>query len=495
MPQPVPNAVNNTFNHPAGGAGAHVHVPATPSIVTPATPASIPVTPSNPVTPAMPSIARPATPGAATVVTPTTPRPSVGTVIMPGGAVVEPRIPSTPNAGAGAVVTPPRIPSTPSAGGASNTATPSVPSAGAGTVAPSVPSTPSIGVSPAAGTIAPSAPAAGSSIPATPVNPASPVNPATPASPSPVPAPDLVPHSNVGSGVVGAHGKEIINFQAAKATWGCHWFPLQESKVGGDHINNLYAVGGCLDKLDALTGGSARQYEFEHNRKPFGSGQQYSWWGHCNNASEAACILRAPQHDVVMKGANGNEVRFTKNDIQGLLVKVAPSLVNGVDFKGERYNGTRDNPQDPKPELFLQVMKEWTKDGLPFVLDIDNREQVWNFPYDKVKIYESDRAPQGFSGSIEGEGTVTYYHIEMAGTGFDKKARIYECYIQKNSSGAVVSSAWIKTGNTHNNPDFMWRPHPVGDITDKSVWKLKSKPSNPQVDPQVVYDIYMKSLA
>lgn len=83
----------------------------------------------------------------------------------------------------------------------------------------------------------------------------------------------------------------------------------------------------------------------------------------------------------------------------------------------------------------------------------------------------------------------------MSGTGFDKKKRVYEFYIQYNGDGSVKSSSWIKTANTHNNPDFMWRPHPVGDITNKATWQLRGKVSNPEVDPQFIYDLYMESLA
>jgi len=320
----------------------------------------------------------------------------------------------------------------------------------------------------------------------------------TPGVPTPVPTPVVptTPNSSAGSGVVGAYGKEILNFRAAKSTWACHWWPLKETKIGGDPVNNLYADGGPLAKLDMITGGSAKEYEFQKNRKAFGSGKQFEWWGHCNNASEAACVLQAPKHNVEMTAASGAKVVFTKSDITGLLVKITPSLVNNVDFRGERYNnGAKDNPNDPKPELFMQTVQEWAQDGLPFVLDIDPKEQVWNFPYDKAKIFESDKAPQGFSGNLPSDGSVKYYHIEMSGTGFDNKARTYECYVQRDGSGAVVSSGWIKTPNSHNNPDFMWRPHPVGDLMNKSSWQLRGKPSNPNVDPQVIYDIYMKSLA
>jgi hypothetical protein len=298
-------------------------------------------------------------------------------------------------------------------------------------------------------------------------------------------------------GEIGSFGKVILNFVANKKTWRCHWFPFQEIRPnGGDPVNNLYAKNGALDKLDMVTGGKSREYEFTHNRKAIDEGPQYSWWGHCNNAAEAACLLQAPKHGVIMKGKDQTDVEFTKGDIQGLLVKVTPSLTNKVDFKGERCNDlTRDDPNDPKPALFLEVMQTWAKDGLPFVLDIDRGPQVWNFPYDQVKIQESDKPPAGFDASeLHSDGSVKYYHVEMSGTGFEDKRRVYECWLAHDSSGAVIDSGWIKTPNTHNNPDFMWQPHPIGDLMDKSTWQLRGNINNPEVDPQVIYEIYMKSL-
>lgn len=329
--------------------------------------------------------------------------------------------------------------------------------------------------------------------PSHPTDPAAGTRPGT--SPGGVSGP-AVPNPVGDVGTIGPNGKVILDFQASKKTWECHWFPMQETRPGGDPVNNLYAVGGPLDKLDMVTGGNARGYENSHNRKAYNAGKEYSWWGHCNNASEAACILQAPRHSVMMTAKDGSEVKFTRGDIQGLLVKVSSSLVNKVDFKGERFNdASRDDPNEPSPEFFINVMQEWAKDGIPFVLDIDRKEQVWNFPYDQVKITESGQAPSGFTPTgLPTDGSVKYYHIEMSGTGFDEKKRIYESYVQRDSSGGAVASAWINTPNTNNNPDFMWRPHPIGDLMDKATWQLRGSPSNPEVDPQLIYEIYMKSL-
>lgn len=297
--------------------------------------------------------------------------------------------------------------------------------------------------------------------------------------------------------VVSPGVKEIMNFIAKKLTWGCHWFPMQETRPGGDPVNNLYAQGGPLDKLDMITGMKAREYEFAHNRKAVDAGKEYSWWGHCDKAATAACILAMPKHGVTMVAQNGEKVHFTKNDIQGLLVKAVPDLSIKVDFKGERFNNpARDNPNDPAPEFFLEVMQEWAKDGMPFVLDIDPGVQVWNFPYDKAKVTESTTAPEGYDASaLPQDGSVKYYHIDMSGTGFDEKARRYECFIQRDAGGKVVKSGWIKTPNTHNNPDFMWRPHPAGDIMNPNTWVSRGAGNNPQVDLKTIFEIYQKSLA
>lgn len=402
--------------------------------------------------------------------------------------------------GAGAPLVPPvppRVPASPSGQpapiGASPTVPaptrPSAPTAPAPST-PSAPSAPPASVSPPA---VPSTPPAATNPPSTPLAPPS----VTPPTSSPVAAPTS-PISMPGGavGTIGPHGKIILDFQAQRKTCPWHWFPLQETTPGGDPINNLYATGGCLDKLDKVTGGNARQYEYDHNRKAKDAGKQFAWWGHCNNAAEAACILPEPKKPVVMIAKDGSEVKFSKNDIQGLLVLMSSSLVSRVDFRGERFNNpTRDDPNDPKPELFLKVMQEWSADGMPFVLDIDRLEMVWNYPYDQVRIAESDKAPAEFNASsLPRDGSVKYYHIDMSGTGFDAKRRVYECYVQKGANGQVVGSGWIKTPNTHNNPDFMWRPHPIADIMNKDNWVLRGRPSNPMIDPKTIYNNYMKLL-
>lgn len=301
--------------------------------------------------------------------------------------------------------------------------------------------------------------------------------------------------------------KIIMDFQAYHKTCAWHWFPLQETRQGGDPLNNLYAKGGCLDKLDQVTGGMAREYEYKHNRTANDAYREYAWWGHCNNAAEAACILPQPKKSVVMRvkryasltplqellmeGFVGFELEIvlSRIDIQGLSVLMSPSLVDHIDFAGERSTSPAifADQNDPIPERFLESMQTWSAAGLPFVTDIDRGERVWNYPYDHVRITKSDQASSRFDpSSLARNGSVKYYHIEMSGTGSDTKRRVYEFYMQRAADGHVIKSGWIKTPNTHN-PDFIWRPHPIADI-------MNGQPSNPKIDPKTIYDNYMKYL-
>lgn len=286
----------------------------------------------------------------------------------------------------------------------------------------------------------------------------------------------------LGTGMRGPHGVNILSFQAKKPTWGCHWFPMKEHREGGDPTNNLFAKGGCLDKLDQLTGGNARDWEFQNARKDFHAGAEFNWWGHCNNAAEISCVLPAVKHGVTMNGANGQEVEFTPNDIQGLLVSISSCLVDRVDFRGERYNGRSDNPNDPSPEMFLSTVQEWAKAGMPFAMDIDPKQQVWNFAYDGVQVFENV------------SGNRREYYIEVTSTGYPEHNRTYQAFIEYDANGRTTGSGWLNTPDTDNNPDFLWRPIPKGDLMNSAMWTTQGNQGNPHISPQTVYDIYIQSI-
>jgi hypothetical protein len=423
----------------------HTTVAPVPIRPAPSTILNIPTHTNINTRPVGPAINQPVVPIIIPSSRPATPAPASNTTVLP--SVIPSSRPATPAFASNTTVTPTVIPSS--------------------SLRPSMPSNPSLATNVASGSM-----------------PSAPTNTTTIEAPSlSVNGAETINGSNV---IVDFHGKK---------TWNVHWFPMKETKVGGDPVNNLYALGGPLHKLDMVNGKNARGYENTNYHK---TGSEHAWWGHCNNASEIACLLPEVKRPVVMKGIDGSDVKFSKNDIQGILTKVSSHLSSNVDFRGERYNGAGGNPFDPAPELFISTIKEWSKDNLAFVMDIDNKEQVWNFPYDSAKIIESSEAPVGFNpSSISTSGNIKYYHINMEGSGYPDKKRVYDCYVVYGNDGKVLSSNWIKMASNHANPDFLWRPHPVGDLMSKNTWNYKdgTKINNPEVDMGLVYDIYMQSIA
>lgn len=299
--------------------------------------------------------------------------------------------------------------------------------------------------------------------------------------------------------VVVPFGGERLMFEwrCAKPTWHAPWWPMKERVgSGGDPRVNLFASNGPLEKYDTAFGHSSRAYELRHNKKSFSSGKKFDWWGHCNNASEVACLLREPRRSVNLGG-----VTFTPRDIKGLLCKVSSSLSERTDFEGRRYRGPSGNPDDPTPSVFLEkILRAWgdTDNPIPFALDIDREEQVWNYPYDQGKIYQSKTAPEGFDESrLPSGGELTFYRAELNGTGFARQARNYQFWIQTDQHGTVLKGGWIKGDDPHISPDFGWRPNPNGDgdFTREENWpEAPDGQNNPHVLPRDVYKLYMASI-
>jgi len=291
----------------------------------------------------------------------------------------------------------------------------------------------------------------------------------------------------------------VLNWKTSKDTWHCHWFPMKETKPeGGDTINNLYAPGGILEKYDEAFGTKSKDYELKHNFRAFDSKKSDAdWAGHCNNSSEVACLLDEPKYPVTHKG-----VTFSPKDVAGLLVKVSRSLSGNVDFEGRRYNGgLLSDASDPKPHVFLEkILKGWgsaPKDAIPFVLDIDRKEQVWNYPFDQGKVVEVGQAPKDFDiNKLPRDGRVAFYQANLKGTTFDEQAQTYQFWVQYSEDGLARESGWIEGAQDSNtNPDFAWRPHPVGDLEKKENWVTnRYSQSNPHVKAEDVYEIYIRSI-
>jgi hypothetical protein len=145
---------------------------------------------------------------------------------------------------------------------------------------------------------------------------------------------------------------------------------------------------------------------------------------------------------------------------------------------------------------FLTALKDKGRE-LGFVLDIDRLVQVWNYPFDTARVYESTKAPAGFNRAILPRGGhVKFQRMELSGTGFPEQARHYQSWIQRDSDGKVMNRGWINGEDTRVSPDFAWLPSPVGDLRSPANWRTQpGKQSNPHVLAENVAQVYFKAMS
>ncbi len=185
-----------------------------------------------------------------------------------------------------------------------------------------------------------------------------------------------------------------MELRADRKVWTTTYWPYSDfSRDGtGDPEKNLWADGGCLEKFDALLekrgkptgakshekrsavgwingeangyylpGGELRESDAErttgldlnHNGKvdedflndnsSFGSNGRtdgsidVGWWGSCDKVALAGQLFGEPEWPVNLDG-----VRFTPQDIKGLLTVIATSQAGRTEFVGYRYDGAPD---------------------------------------------------------------------------------------------------------------------------------------------------------
>lgn len=284
-------------------------------------------------------------------------------------------------------------------------------------------------------------------------------------------------------------GKKIIDWKAEQPLWYCHWFPMRATNPdGGDPINNLYAKGGALDKYDRAFTRRSREYELQNNSVPHNDLKR-SWFGHCDKAALVSILLKEPRRSVHVNG-----VQFSPNDVAGLLCLVVDNLTGRVDFRGERYYGRSDDQNDPAPQDFLKCLREWTEKGGAFVMDTDREEQVWNYPYDRVEVFESKQMPMEVDGAEIPTNGVRYYEAFLSGTGYEKQQHHYKFWIQYNEAKKPIAGGWIQHEQDPSiSPDFLWKPEPAGDLSTEANWDGTGT-TNPHIYAQEVFEIYQQSI-
>lgn len=292
----------------------------------------------------------------------------------------------------------------------------------------------------------------------------------------------------------------IEQFKSEKVPWRCYMFPVDEPLDGCVlPITHLWAEGSALAKLDRVFGTDAWNCEsWVHDHS-----SPHLVEGHSFEASDVSIVFEEPKRSVAMIAKDGSLVKFSRNDIQGLLVKMAPTLIIKESLYGK---SSEDYPHFHyvPPEHFMATIRNWAREGLPFVVSSTTFQgKLVAEAVDYAKIEEVE-APPDFAGSSD---NVTHYRIELSGDAL-RGARVYRCFIQRDHAGKIIFSSWVGPENT-SAPHSIWRPRAIGDLREKCNWQLRPSLEaphscrcqsyhrerfNPGVDPQAVFEIYMKSI-
>ena len=286
--------------------------------------------------------------------------------------------------------------------------------------------------------------------------------------------------------------KVIINWEAENKTVKYHWWPMLEKKEG-DYVNNLFSRLSGLDKYDSLFNTKSIEFQRENYCISIDSDREdKNWAGFCNNASILSCLYEYPKYPVTVC-YNKRKLLFTLRDIESLMIVCSDNTIQeniGL-FFGERNNEMEgDDKNEPYPSEFLQMLKVLCSQPEPFVMDIDNKDSVWNYAYDKVIVSKNTSCNLDFIAPVAGE--TIYYNFKITSTAYPNKNQDLWGYINNkvinNGYGTndmiKINEGWINI----KHPDFLWKK-----FKKYSEWRGQSK-INPQINSHLVYRIYLQSL-
>lgn len=419
-------------------------------------------------------------------------------------------------------------------------------------------------------------------------------NPPTPPTPPPAPA-----------------QPEKVTYEASRKPWTTTYWPMAGSGNDvGSASSNLWAKGGALEKFDSVLKArgqaeGARNFElkpalnwlvnketghyipdsmlnekdaerttgvdfnnngkidanvawdFIDSRGQFGKDgktdatMSVGWWGSCDKVARAGILFEEPKHDVELNG-----VKFTTQDIKGLLTVLADSQGGGSDFVGNRYDANPDTialkngqqlrgtivsdgidfeagvrhqqdwaiksdalPAEVKvrlmdgtektykkselsfvaredkrddPVLMHETISAWLKSGRPAVMDKDSGEHVWNYNFYKA---DDTLYKDGLKPSWASDDLLKKGFNGPAGDG---KIVWVEREVSLGGGGGTERyKYWLeeKNGKFVNGG---WAP---GSANPDFLWRPQTDAAftgknerNPFVDPKLVKEIYEASI-
>tara|TARA_B100001057_G_scaffold499836_1_gene612068 strand:- start:648 stop:1586 length:939 start_codon:yes stop_codon:yes gene_type:complete len=281
----------------------------------------------------------------------------------------------------------------------------------------------------------------------------------------------------------------ICEWNADYITQKYHWWPLKQSETLNDNHNNLYAKDGGLDKYDKLFRKKSLKYQAKrHFIHRDSDRSDRDWAGFCDKASILSSLYKYPKTFVTVK-CEDREIEFSPLDIEMLMITVCDNTTREglMVLYGERNNSDKENnykkKQEPYPLELMEILKRFSKEREPFIMDIDNESAVWNYPYDQFKITEVEKPENNqYLDRIPKTGKNTFLRFQIYSTAYnDKNIDIIGCV---NYYGEFIRQVWL----CDNNPDFLWKAYGKNEP-----WHGKSK-MNPHIDANVIYKIYQQSI-
>ena len=288
----------------------------------------------------------------------------------------------------------------------------------------------------------------------------------------------------------------ILYWTASRKTERYHWWPLLDKKTEEeDYINNLFAKGGGIYKYGMLCDNLALLYQKEYHRIPCDSKRtDKNWAGFCDRAASLSCLYSYPRKPVTVK-YGPRQIEFMPADIEALMICASDNAIRRgkTVLYGKRNNTKKEDikkigadkhkliKSDPLPLDLLDILHSLTKELIPFVMDVDNGEAVWNYPFDSVKV--TLEAVAKYKKYLPNQGNNKVYRFILESSSYPEKNMDFIGYVNRDYN--FVDQGWIGD----NNPDFLWRQYPqIGP------WLGKSE-MNPFVNSYHVYRIYLQSIS
>ena len=287
----------------------------------------------------------------------------------------------------------------------------------------------------------------------------------------------------------------LLYWNSARKTECYHWWPLlNQNSEEEDPVNNLFARGGGIHKYAILCDNLALDYQKTYHSIAADSDRgDKNWAGFCDRAASLSCLFSYPRKPVTVK-FGPRQMDFLPQDIEALMICASENAIRKgkTVFYGNRNNTKKKDGQkmerhrhrliksEPLPLDLLDILKSLTSELIPFVMDVDNGDAVWNYPFDGVIVKKEPK--EKHKDNLPARGRNELYRFILTSTAYPQKNMDLVGYV--NTFHNFIDQGWIGD----KNPDFLWRQY-----AQDGPWKGKSE-MNPFIDCYHVYRIYQQSL-